>query len=177
MRTRITRQEFTSWIRPAVLLSVAYGVASISVPSARIKDGLEQRYSVPLGDLLTALLGSPTQVRVIVHDELAAAQAPATAAGAGVSSIDAQPPTATHSTPAPDHRPDWIRADQWSSLPAMLRAALIGSTVIEGAVQAISPHLTRLIATRYMHEVAALIAVVEPAPGTANARLTGSAQW
>jgi hypothetical protein len=163
MRTRITRQEFISWVRPAVLQSVAHGVASISVPSVRIKDGLEQRYSLPLADLLTALLGSPTQVRVIVHDESTATQAHATAAGAGVSAIDAQPSTATPCTPAPDHRPDWVRADQWSRLPAMLRAALIGSTVIDGTVQANSPHLARLIATRYMHEVAALIAAVEPA--------------
>lgn len=58
--------------------------------------------------------------------------------------------------PTPDYRPDWISATQWIKLPAMLRAALIGSTVINGVIQAISPQLANLIATRYGSEVAAL---------------------
>jgi hypothetical protein len=56
-----------------------------------------------------------------------------------------------------DQRPDWISAVQWATLPAMLRAALIGSTVVNGTVETVSPHLTRLIAMRYAGEIAALI--------------------
>ena len=75
LRVRLTRQEFNTWIRPAILRSVAHGIATISAPSVRVKEGLEQRYTAPLGDLLTTLLDAPTRVKVIVHDEVLVTQA------------------------------------------------------------------------------------------------------
>ena len=79
------------------------------------------------------------------------------------------------SLPAPDHRPDWISVKQWATLPAMLRAALIGSTVIDGTLQAVSPHLAQLIATRYARAVAEL-GVVASAEYHTNAMSTFAAQ-
>ena len=159
MRMRLTRQEFNTWIRPANLRSVAHGMATISAPSVRVKEGLEQRYTAALGDLITTLLDTPTRVRVIVHDELPVTQAQSEAECANHSATKAAKTTVDRKIPpesAPEYRPDWISANQWGTLPAMLRAALVGSIVTNGALQAISPHLTQLIATRYAREVAAL---------------------
>lgn len=57
-----------------------------------------------------------------------------------------------------DCRPAWIDLVRWTALPAMLRAALQGATVVDGKVQAVSVHLTRLLETRYSVEVARLLA-------------------
>jgi hypothetical protein len=154
MRTQITRQEFNTWIRPAVLRSIERGIATISAPSARIKDGLEQRYTAPLRELLRSCLGEPMRVRITIHDHGSVALTQSDAARAIY-------PTDALASVAPDHRPDWISADDWTTLPAILRAALIGSTVERGAVQAISPYLTRLLEMRYTREVGALIAAVD----------------
>jgi hypothetical protein len=40
----------------------------------------------------------------------------------------------------------------------MLRAALLGSTIVDREIQAASPYLSRLLQTRYAREVAELIA-------------------
>jgi len=154
MRMRITRQEFATWIRPTVLRSIERGIATISAPSAHAKDGLEQRYTALLRELLRSCLGDPMQVRITIHDHGSVAQAQSDAARA-------TPPVDALAPATPDHRPDWISADDWITLPAILRAALIGSTVEGGAIQAISPHLTRLIEMRYTREVGALIAAVD----------------
>jgi hypothetical protein len=166
MRMRITRQEFMTWIRPAVLRSVEHGMATISAPSAHIKDGLEQ-YTALLRELLSSLLDMPIQVRVTIHGEVPSAQGQTTAAGVDATTMEAQAPAMAPkalASPAPDHRPHWISAEQWSTLPAMLRAALIGSIVVDGTLQARSPHLARLIEMRYACQVATLIAAVEPGP-------------
>ncbi|MEP7188652.1 MAG: DnaA N-terminal domain-containing protein [Roseiflexaceae bacterium] len=160
MQTRMTRQEFNTWIQPAVLQSVVDRKATISVPSARIKHGLEQRYSVALRELLTALLSAPTLISVVVHDECAVVQDHSDTAGMCLPSTDT---LASTLVPEVDHRPAWISASHWSRLPTLLRAALIGSTVRDGAIQAISPHLTSLIAARYPREAVALIADAVPA--------------
>jgi hypothetical protein len=174
MRMRMTRQEFNTWIRPAVLRSVAHGMATISAPSVRVKEGLEQRYTAPLGDLLTTLLDAPTRVRVIVQDELPVTEAQFEAEGATIIiTKDVKAPPA----PAPAHRPDWISAARWVTLPAMLRAALIGSTVADGMIQAISPHLTNLIEIRYAREVAALVAAIESGVDPPNAACAEAAPW
>ncbi len=160
MRMRSTRQEFATWIRPTILRSIERGIATISAPSARVKDGLEQRYTAPLRELLRSCLREPMQVRITIHDHGSVAQAQSDAARA-------TPPTDALAPVAPDHRPDWISTDDWITLPAVLRAALIGSTVEGGAVRAISPHLTRLIEMRYTREVAALVAAVDLGHGHA----------
>ena len=152
-------QEFNTWIRPLVLCSVAQGIATISAPSGRVKQGLEQRYTAPIAALLTTLLDAPIRVQVILDDEVAVTQAQSKAEDATLTGAEAADPTADRKmppTPAPDYRPDWISANQWVALPAMLRAALIGSTMTDGALQPASPHMARLLATRYAYEVAAL---------------------
>jgi len=159
MRVRLTRQEFNTWIRPAILQSVAQGLATISAPSVRVKEGLEQRYTAPLGDLLTTLLDAPTRVRVIVRDEVSMSQAQPEAEDAmltGTEATELGENRKMPSTSTPEYRPDWISADQWVTLPAMLRAALLGSTMTDGTLQAVSPHMARLLATRYACEIAAL---------------------
>jgi hypothetical protein len=159
MRMRMARQEFNTWIRPLVLRSVAQGIATISAPSVRVKQGLEQRYTAPIADLLTTLLDAPVRVQVILHEEVAVTQAQSKAEEATLIGTEAADPTVDRKmppTPAPDYRPDWISANQWVALPAMLRAALIGSTMTDGTLQPASPHMARLLAARYAYEVAAL---------------------
>jgi hypothetical protein len=164
MQVRVSRPEFNTWIRRAMLLSIENSIATICAPSAMVKDGLERHYAGTLRDVLRMLVGSPIQVRIVNGEQGAVAgSADEVQEQAEPSPVDPQEGVAPTNAagqsmqlPAPDHRPDWISANQWVTLPTMLRAALIGSTVRDGVVQAISPHLTRLIATRYVRELAAL---------------------
>jgi len=55
--------------------------------------------------------------------------------------------------------PDWIAADRWVTLPLMLRAALIGSTLQQGVVQGATPMTNRLLVNHYQAEVAALLSL------------------
>jgi hypothetical protein len=59
--------------------------------------------------------------------------------------------------PDTDGCPAWIAAERWAALPVMLRAALAGSELIDGAVRGRSPHLSGLLKTRYAREVSKLI--------------------
>jgi hypothetical protein len=136
MRLRVPRPEFTMWLQPIVLQSLDAGVATLIAPSAPAKEALERRHLGAIRAELAALLGAPAQVRVLI----------------GV------PPPAAGPPAAPDQRPSWIAPERWLNLPAVLRAALIGSSLVDGAVVARSPHLERLLATRYQSEVAALVA-------------------
>jgi hypothetical protein len=159
LRVRLTRQEFNTWIRPAALQSVERGMAIISAPSVRVKEGLEQRYTAPLADLLTTLLDAPTRVHIIVHDEVLITQAQSEAEAITQTNTEAIAPAVERQTSpasAPEYRPDWICAHVWVTLPSMLRAALIGSNMTDGTLQAVSPHMARLLATRYACEIAAL---------------------
>src|SRR3954453_22729260 len=63
MQVQTSRHEFNTWLRRASLQSVENGVATIGAPSAFFKEGLENRYSNPLRDLLSNLVGVPLQVR------------------------------------------------------------------------------------------------------------------
>jgi hypothetical protein len=102
------------------------------------------------------LAGFPVQLRIIIgalHRELEPAADPPAMPQAGVA-----PPAAR--APDPDHRPGWIGAERWDGLPAMLRAALIGSAAIDGEIRAASPHMDRVLRTRYVREVSELIDAV-----------------
>lgn len=66
-------------------------------------------------------------------------------------------PPNTSDIPAED-RPAWICAARWSTLPAMLRAALLGSMVEAGKVRGASTYLTGILETRYPAIVAELLA-------------------
>jgi hypothetical protein len=183
MQVQVSRPEFNTWIRRAMLLSIENSVATISAPSAFVKEGLENRYAGALRELIRMLVGFPIQMRIVIHEQNTAAgpvdevqelavpvpNPPEEAALADAVGQSTPPPAA-------DPRPDWISAAQWGTLPAMLRAALIGSTVVDGTVQALSPHLTKLIEMRYAREVAALITAVEPGLCLASATRVASAK-
>jgi hypothetical protein len=94
-----------------------------------------------------------------VHDHVSITQAQSEAEGITQTITEAAEPAVERDTlpaPAPEYRPEWISANEWITLPAMLRAALLGSTMTEGTLQMVSPHLARLLATRYACEIAAL---------------------
>jgi hypothetical protein len=156
LRTQVSRAEYNTWLRGAILLSAEHSVATISAPSALVKAGLENRYAGALREAITALLGSPIQLRIVVHGP-----------GASAETIGA---TRNKSAPMDDQRPGWIDAARWSNLPAMLRAALLGSTVACGKLKAASPQLNRLIELRYAQAVAELIATADIMAGHAIAQ-------
>ncbi len=66
LQVQTSRNEFNTWLRRASLLSIENGVATIGAPSAFYKEGLENRYTGPLRDLITNLVGFPVQVRVVI---------------------------------------------------------------------------------------------------------------
>jgi chromosomal replication initiator protein len=66
LQVQTSRQEFNTWLRRASLISVDNGVATIGTPSAFYREGLESRYSGPLRELLSSLVGFPVAVRVVI---------------------------------------------------------------------------------------------------------------
>jgi len=74
-----------------------------------------------------------------------------------------EPPSPPEPAPDPALRPTWISVERWDILPAMLRAVLIGATLIDGSVHAASPYLDRLLRTRCAREVAELVAAAHDA--------------
>ncbi|HWQ13352.1 MAG TPA: chromosomal replication initiator protein DnaA [Roseiflexaceae bacterium] len=66
LQVQTSRQEFNTWLRRASLLAVENGVATIGAPSAFYKEGLESRYSLPLRELLSSLVGFPVAVRFVI---------------------------------------------------------------------------------------------------------------
>lgn len=66
LQVQTSRQEFNTWLRRASLLSIDNGVATIGTPSAFYKEGLESRYSVPLREMLSSLVGFPLAVRIVI---------------------------------------------------------------------------------------------------------------
>jgi hypothetical protein len=94
-----------------------------------------------------------------VHDAVSVTQEQSKAEATTLTITEATVPAVVrHMPPAsvPEYRPDWISATMWVALPTMVRAALIGSTMTDGTLQAVSPYMARLLATRYACEVAAL---------------------
>lgn len=183
MQVRVSRPEFNTWIRRAILLSIENSIATISVPNALVKDGLENRYAGALRELLRMLVGFPIQVRIVIHErdvatghaeEMQEPDVPTPASPQATVPVDVAGPSMQ--PPAPDYRPGWISANQWVRLPTVLRATLIGSTMTDGAVHAISPQLTELIATRYARELAALGVATPPEVCQTNRALAVSAQ-
>jgi hypothetical protein len=156
-QTRLSRGEFMTWIRCASLLSVERGVATIGVPNALVKEAIEGKYRVPLRNLLTMHIGEAVTLQVILNGAHDADPAVPPVRNQVSIAPDAQnvPP---NSDSAPNRRPDWIRVEHWEALPAMLRAALIGSTLEDGQMHAASPYLGRLLHGRYAEAVAALLA-------------------
>ncbi len=64
---------------------------------------------------------------------------------------------AAHRRETPHHdasQPAWLPADVWRGLPAMLRAALQGATLIDGEIQAANPWRQSQLETRYHVEMA-----------------------
>jgi chromosomal replication initiator protein len=66
MQVQMPRQEFTTWLRTANLLSVENSTATIGVPHAFIKEGLENRYTGMLRNVLTEMVGFPVHIRVVI---------------------------------------------------------------------------------------------------------------
>src|SRR5205085_9040243 len=72
LQHQVTRQEFNTWIRPAMLHTIEEDIAMIVVPNVRIKEAIEAKYHALLRDLLTMHVGEPMRVQVILdgaHDD------------------------------------------------------------------------------------------------------------
>jgi hypothetical protein len=157
IKSQTSRAEFDAWIRRAQLHSVEHGVATIQAPNALIKQAIEDRYLGALRELLAMYAGQALDLRVILNPSAPVQTSTAQDEPAGCTSpaesFDSSQPPTRDSQP-----PSWIAAERWVVLPAMLRAALLGSTIVDREIQAASPYLSRLLQTRYAREVAELIA-------------------
>jgi hypothetical protein len=165
MRLQTTRQEFNTWIRCADLLSIERGIAMITVPSALVKETIESRYLAALRDLFRSYVGEPIEVRVILSPRMSPGAARSVAPASPQLPSPAPlaspvPPQVRAAEPEMEGRPGWICAERWQALPAILRATLIGSVVVDGVVQAKSPYLNQLIKTRYSRELEELLAML-----------------
>lgn len=58
-----------------------------------------------------------------------------------------------------DARPAWIAPATWAALPVLLRATLRCAALEADEIRAASPHLDRLLRTRYAREIAAPIEI------------------
>lgn len=157
MQLQTTRSEFNTWIRPTVLHTVVQGEATIMVPNVLAKERIENRFIAALRDLLVLHVGEPIRVRVLLNgvEQIEEIFSSPTA----LQSPDLAPTAApTMSTVDLEGRPDWISLDRWQGLPAMMRAALRGSTLTDGEVQAKTTYMSDLLRLRHSHALAELIA-------------------
>jgi len=153
---QLTRQEFTAWIRPATLHVIEGGIATIVVPNIRIKEVIEGKYRSQLRDLLAMRINEPVTLRVVLNGtQDAAPVTPPDGMQITIAPSVAQVPNTPDS--ASNSRPDWIGAERWDMLPAMVRAALIGSTLEDSQIRAASPYWDQLLHVRYAEAVAALL--------------------
>jgi hypothetical protein len=158
LQARISRQEFNTWFRRAALHAVLDGLAVITVPTVMHKRGLEERYHALLRELLSAHAAVPLDVWVALEHEATSAQERPTAADGDEIGLTRATKVAT--TPS-EHRPLWIDAEQWETLPSLLHALLRGSRWEEGEIHGASVFVTTLLRTRHAGEVARLVASVE----------------
>jgi chromosomal replication initiator protein len=70
MQVQTSRHEFTTWLKPANLVAIENGVATIGVPSSFYKEKLENSYISPLRELISDLAGVPVQIRVVIAPQM-----------------------------------------------------------------------------------------------------------
>lgn len=66
IQMQTSRHEFDTWLRGTALLSLEGGTATIGTISPFHKEGLENRYMVPVRRSLGDVVGFPVQVRVVI---------------------------------------------------------------------------------------------------------------
>lgn len=144
LKAQLPRVEF-SLIRHATLVGIEQGVATIQAPNQTVKAALEDRHLSMLRDLIGLQVSEAIEVRVSLNPHAPAQCAPA----------DSPQPPASDSQP-----PTWICAERWAELPALLRAALAGSQLVDGVVRGRDAFVSRLLETRHRSEVEGLIGEV-----------------
>lgn len=153
LKAQTPRAEFDAWLRRLSLLGVEGGVATIMAPSALAKAAVEDRYLGMLRELLTTFAGAAVEVRVVLNPSAPAQPSAAPTADAPPAELKTQNSELKTDPPA------WIARERWAALPAMLRAALAGSELVDGAVRCRAPHLGRVLEGKYAREVGELITV------------------
>lgn len=123
-----------------------WGVATIQAPNQTVKAALGDRHLSMLRDLLGPHVGKAIEVRVALNPHAPAPR---------LTLADSPQPSTPNSQP-----PAWICAERWVELPALLRAALVGSLWSMGAVRGRDAFVTRLLETRHRREVEGLVKVV-----------------
>jgi hypothetical protein len=56
-------------------------------------------------------------------------------------------------------RPEWIAPEAWAALPALMRTALTGATLVDGSVRCATVAFHRLLTSRYGRELVGLLAL------------------
>jgi len=110
-----------------------------------VKEAIERSYLAPLRDLLTIHVGEAVAVQVILNGAQRDGGATTPPLGEKVGTRTRVQHAPYTPDPDPKGRPDWISAERWETLPTILRATLIGSTLADGQVQAASPYLGRIL--------------------------------
>lgn len=144
LKAQVPRAEWEAWLRRLTLMGIEEGTATVMAPTALAKQAVEDRHLGLLRELLAVFAGDTLAVRVVLNPH-----APA-------QSLPSSTPNIQHSTLTP---PAWIAAERWAMLPTMLRAALLGSELVDGVVQCCEPHFERVL-QRYPGELEELRAAV-----------------
>ncbi len=66
IQMQISRQDFETWLRGTMLLSLDSGTATIGTPTPLHKEGLENRYMAPLRRSIGDVVGFPVQLRFVI---------------------------------------------------------------------------------------------------------------
>lgn len=151
LKAQAPRADWEAWLRRLTLVCVESGVATIMAPTALAKQVVEDRYLGLLRELLLVFAGDTLSVHVVLNPHALPQSLPSNTSNS--STITTQ-----HSTPT-SQPPAWIAPERWATLPAMLRAALLGSELVDGAVQCCEPHFERVV-QRYARELEELRAAV-----------------
>jgi chromosomal replication initiator protein len=79
IQTQTSRQEFDTWLRGTTLIALDGGTATVGTSSPFHKEGLENRYLVPVRRSLGDVVGYPVQVQFVISNGQLTPRALATA--------------------------------------------------------------------------------------------------
>jgi chromosomal replication initiator protein len=69
LEVQIRRDEFDTWIKPTALIAIEDTLAIVGTPNIFVKQKLEGRYLGTITETLSAILGAPMQVQVVIGNQ------------------------------------------------------------------------------------------------------------
>ena len=100
LEKKLSQPSFESWIRPAQLVELAQGQASIAVSNEFMRGMVANNYAAAVSEAIGQVIGSPVSIKVIVDPSVKADNYTATIASISSEGTEAEPAIAPPSYPS-----------------------------------------------------------------------------